>query len=132
MEMQTMTDPLKVLLVEDEPLARRVARQCLESEHCQVLEAETYRDAQRLWSEGGADAVVLDNRLPDGRGLDLLRAMRAEGRDESVIWLSADTEVLAREGAEDLGLFAVLTKSIGTAKLRYAIESLRSQRTGAA
>lgn len=127
-----MDEPFKVLLVEDEPLARRVARQCLEREHCQVVEAETCADARRMWLDEGADAIVLDNRLPDGRGLDLLRDMRAEGHHEGVIWLSADTEVLARECTEGLGLFAVLTKSIATAKLCYAINALRAQQVSAA
>ncbi len=119
--------PMKVLLVEDEALSRRIARHCLESAGCTVLEAETAQRAEELWTTTALDAVVLDHWLPDGLGLDLLRRMRASGHEETVIWLSADMAVLENDDTESLHLFAVLNKSIVTAPLKYAIEAVRAK-----
>ena len=123
---QTQNKELRVLLVEDEPLARRAVRQCLEEQGCTVLEAETCQQAETLWASGGVDAVVLDHRLPDNLGLDLLRRMRRRGRREKVVWLSADTDVLSREGASDLNLLAVLSKPLDIDSLKAAIDSMRA------
>ncbi|MCX7169369.1 MAG: response regulator, partial [Proteobacteria bacterium] len=72
-----MTAPVPiVIVVEDEPKIRRFVRMSLESEGCQVHEAETL---QRGLIEVGTrkpDMVVLDLGLPDGNGVDFIRDLR--------------------------------------------------------
>lgn len=116
------THNMQILLIEDEPLSRRVERCCLEDMGCTVWEATTSKQAEDLWRHMALDGIVLDHRLPDGLGLDLLRRMRRLGHNEFVIWLSADTDVLSRENARELNLHTVLSKPLDHQCLKQAVD----------
>jgi DNA-binding response OmpR family regulator len=66
--------------------------------------------ALELIAENEFALVVLDRRLPDGDGLDVLRAIRARGDDLSVIVLTARGEIEDRVEGLDLGADDYLTK----------------------
>jgi CheY-like chemotaxis protein len=96
---------VSVVLVEDDAAMARLLRH--------VLEEEGYRNVRHAWTgdealAGAADAeiVVLDQQLPDMRGLDLLPRLRDRPHPPSVIMVTAHgSEFLAatalRQGAED-------------------------------
>lgn len=111
----------RVLLVDDEPLARMVARRALEGCDCHVTEADGCAQAEELWKTQLVDLVVLDHRLGDGLGLDLLRRMRAEGFPQTVIYLTAEPEEIAPEIRKELALAAVLAKPLHPDALREAL-----------
>ena len=68
----------RVLLVEDtEPLAR-VYIEFLRPEPYEVIHAATGKEVLEHLAEGGFDGVVLDLKLPDMDGLDILRHIRAQ------------------------------------------------------
>lgn len=78
-----MTDlPMRVLLVEDEPLNRALVRAILARDTglpaITLLEANTIAAARRILAAEAVDVVLLDVRLPDGSGLALARELRAE------------------------------------------------------
>jgi len=62
-----------ILIVEDEEDLRLLMRLSLSREPYTFLEAATGADAAELWSS--ADLILLDLRLPDTDGLDLLREL---------------------------------------------------------
>ena len=66
----------RVLLVEDEAGIRLGIRRFLESKGFEVGEAETCRGAVDSFVARPADAVLLDNLLPDGNGIDLLTRLK--------------------------------------------------------
>lgn len=78
----------KILIVEDEAPIREGLKEKLESEGFRVSAVETVADAI-AGLEGGPDLVVLDRRLPDGEGLDVLRHARAAGVEAAFVVLSA-------------------------------------------
>ena len=60
---------LRVLVVDDEPAVRRVARRALEARGHLVLEAESGRRALELLRQGAeVSAVVTDLKMADGSG----------------------------------------------------------------
>jgi PleD family two-component response regulator len=61
----------RVLVIDDDPVARRLIRIALELEGASVTEAATMHDADEAL-EPLLDGVILDRRLPDGDGHDLL------------------------------------------------------------
>lgn len=80
--------------------------------------ARSAREAQRLLESQDIDLVLLDMHLPDGHGLELLRAIRASGRRCDVIAVTAsrDSEVV-RETLSH-GAVGYLIKPFGFAAFR--------------
>jgi DNA-binding response OmpR family regulator len=78
----------KILLVEDEPVLRRVIVRNLDARGANVIEAETTQQAIELLSES-PDLILLDINLPDRSGWDVLRHLRAEGKSIPTIIVSA-------------------------------------------
>lgn len=78
----------KVLVVDDEIEARRLLRIGLEHSDFQVIDAATGEDGLGLCAVESPDIVVLDLRLPDVSGLEVLKRLR-EWSDVPVIVLSA-------------------------------------------
>jgi DNA-binding NtrC family response regulator len=81
-----------VLVVDDERLVRWSLRTRLEQEGHHVLEAATGMEGWQHF-EQGVDLVLLDYRLPDIEGIDLLRRMVAADADVPVILLTAYSSV---------------------------------------
>ena len=93
--------PAKILLVEDEAPIREGLQESLEREGFRVVAAATKQEGLDAL-DGAPDLLILDRRLPDGEGLDVLRALRASGRPSKVIVLSARGLAEDRvEGLED-------------------------------
>jgi two-component system KDP operon response regulator KdpE len=127
-----MTQPTPVVIViEDEPNLRRFVRMSLESEGCQVHEAETL---QRGLIETGTrhpDLVLLDLGLPDGDGVNFIRDVRAWS-ELPIIVLSARSAESDKVGALDAGADDYLTKPFGAAELlaRVRVHLRRHARSG--
>lgn len=95
-----------VLVVDDEFLIRWALGERLAATGYRVVEAEDGRSATRLFGPG-IDAVLLDLRLPDADGVDLLRQFKRIAPGTRVFLMSAyvtpDVEAEARAcGAEDV------------------------------
>jgi len=108
--------PGKVLVVEDEAEIRRFVRLSLQAESLDVAEADS---VQRGLIEAGTqrpDLVVLDLGLPDGDGIDFIRALRAWS-EIPVIVLSARTTETDKIAALDAGADDYLVKPFGTGEL---------------
>jgi len=112
-----MSDPRPVIIVvEDEPTIRRFIRMSLETEGCQVYEAETLKRGLIEAGTRHPDMVVLDLGLPDGDGVDLIRDLRTWS-DIPVIVLSARSDEADKVLALDAGADDYLTKPFGAAEL---------------
>jgi two-component system response regulator AtoC len=68
-----------VLVVDDEASFRVLAEQSLLAEGFEVRVVSSLSRARQELQRAAPDIVVLDRRLPDGDGMDLLRETRAEG-----------------------------------------------------
>ncbi len=95
-----------ILLVEDKESLRRVLRLTLESAGYTVTEASDARLALHEISAAPHKLVLTDLRMPNGSGLDVLRAARAADADIPVIVMTAfgsiDEAVQAmKDGAHD-------------------------------
>ena len=68
-----------ILIVDDDGAFRTMAAAALEAEGYEVRSAGTIAAGRRQNAESTPDVIILDRRLPDGDGLDLLTDLRAEG-----------------------------------------------------
>jgi DNA-binding response OmpR family regulator len=71
-----MSSTASILVVEDDPITRRIMSRSLQSEGWRVSTASTSRDASALIERYSFDLIVLDRLLPDGEGLALCRELR--------------------------------------------------------
>ncbi|HYO38178.1 MAG TPA: response regulator transcription factor [Nocardioidaceae bacterium] len=85
-----MTSPIRVLLVDDHDLIRQgLARAFERSDDFAVAgHAATVAEGLKGFTELAPDVVVIDVRLPDGTGLELVREIRSRGHDTGVVVLT--------------------------------------------
>ncbi len=113
-----MSDP-SVLIVEDEPDIAALYAGFLE-ERYDVTVAETAAEAIDL-VDAAVDVVLLDRRLPDGSGDDVLEHIRESGLDCRVAMVTAvepDFDII------EMGFDLYLTKPVSRSDLLTAIETL--------
>ncbi|HXG76063.1 MAG TPA: response regulator [Gaiellaceae bacterium] len=89
-----------------------------------VLAASTAEEGERLAREEGVDAVLLDLRLPDRPGLELLRALRADPATAGlpVFVLSGDASPEREREARAAGAAGYLTKPVELDRLAAVLE----------
>ena len=111
----------KVLIVDDEPGMRRILTVNLRRDSHVVVEASGAVEALGLIAREDFDVVVTDHKMPDGSGLDVLRAVQQDDPTTSVIFLTAvGTLELAVESMRE-GAFDFLTKPFVPDVVRAAI-----------
>jgi diguanylate cyclase (GGDEF)-like protein len=91
-----------VLVVEDNPITRKVIRLSLAAEGLRVVEAEDAATARAMWNERVPDVVLQDLRLPDGDGFALAQWMRVRSSDTKIVALTGlDDEARVRRAGFD-------------------------------
>jgi two-component system catabolic regulation response regulator CreB len=106
----------RILVVDDEPAIRESLAFALKRDGFAVLEAASLREARALVDDQ-ADLIILDLVLPDGNGLDFLRALRAQSDVPVIVLTSRDEEtdrVVGLEmGADDYVLKPFSPREVG-------------------
>ena len=93
----------RVLVVDDEQLIRVWLEAHLGNAGYAVGLAATAGDARMRFNDEPPDAVLLDLRLPDGSGMDLLREFREADPDLVALMLSAHGDIATAVEAVKLG-----------------------------
>ena len=100
----------RILILEDEESMRRILGVLLENDGHSVTGAATRTEAERALSRGAFDLALVDQKLPDGTGLEFLAAAREGDATMPVILLTAFATVdLAVESMRQ-GAFDFITK----------------------
>jgi len=111
----------KVLVVDDEQGMRRILDVNLRKDGHVVVEAQGASSAIGLIKREDFDVVLTDQRMPDGSGLDVIRAVREDDPTTSVIFLTAiGTLELAVESMRQ-GAFDFLTKPFDPEVVRASV-----------
>jgi DNA-binding NtrC family response regulator len=129
-----------LLVVDDEPSARSTLALLLRKRGHHVIEADGVATATKRLAEEVFDLVVTDLRMPDGDGLDVLQAARAQATAPEVILLTAYAEWKSAKEAIRLGaldyfekgqepdeLYHRIDKALAARALRRENENLRAQ-----
>ena len=130
-------DPATLLLVEDDPVVRTFLADNLTADGYDLMVADSVRDALRVLELETPELAVVDVRLPDGSGLDLIRRVRAADGIVSrldpampfVVLSGCDGELDRVRGFEH-GADDYVTKPFAYGELRLRITAvLRRSRT---
>ena len=107
-----------MLVADDELLIRWSIRETLQQAGHSVTEAETARSVRRELAAGShPDVVLLDLRLPDSRGLDLLRDVRQMAPESAVVMMTAYGTPEVEAEALALGAYRVINKPFDVASV---------------
>ena len=129
-----------LLIVDDEPSARTTLALLLRTRGHRVLEADGLTAATKRLGEEVFDLVITDLRMPDGDGLEVLRAAKAHAPTTEVILLTAYAGWRSAKEAIRLGaldyfekgedpdeLYHRIDKALAERRLRRENENLREQ-----
>jgi DNA-binding LytR/AlgR family response regulator len=120
---------LKTLIVDDEPVARRVLREELESiDGVEIVgEADDGPTALARIARDQPDLVLLDLQMPVMGGLDVIRSLKGCLRVPAIVIVTAYDKFALQ--AFDAGAIDYLLKPVGHARLAEALERVK-HRTG--
>ena len=118
-----------ILAIEDEPTTRILYVNALRSiEEVAIVSVGTMAEAKLMLAESNPDLVLLDVRLPDGTGLEVLPMVSRKDPPPSVIVASATVEELDDKDVQ-LSRLTVLAKPIAPEELRREVRAaLRTTR----
>ena len=114
------TQQSKILIVEDEALFARAVVRRLQKSGYECAHVESLQDARNIVRQFMPDVVLLDMRLPDGNGLDLLSEFVTKGA--VVIVMTAYGEISDAVNAMRQGAVDYLKKPIDLEELLLSIQ----------
>jgi two-component system response regulator MprA len=116
-----------ILLVEDDRELRALVRRGLEEEGFEVSGVGTGAEALQTVAAQAPDALVIDVGLPDADGRDLCQALRAQGVQSPVLFLTARDALTDRLAGFGAGGDDYLTKPFSLAELTARLRAVLSR-----
>jgi DNA-binding NtrC family response regulator len=121
----------RILIIDDDPLVRDAIGAHLTEVGFSVHTASTLAEARKAVTTQSFEAVIIDQLLPDGSGIDLVRELRAISPDMAIVVITGAADVplavaAMQEGADTFlpkpirfdGLLVFLRKSLEVRSLR--------------
>jgi DNA-binding NtrC family response regulator len=118
-----------ILVVDDEKNTREGLRWALENSDTYVLTASNGIEALELLREHPVDLMITDLRMPELDGLELLRRIKAERPEVSVIILTGHGTVENAVDAMKEGAVDYLLKPVNLDELQMRVERARQQKS---
>ena len=115
---------IDILVVDDEEMIRWTLKEALESEGYNVTAFENGRDFLGHFKQHGGDIVLLDVRLPDSNGLDLLLEATRIDPDVIVVIMTAFGDVETAVSAMKRGAFDYLSKPYSLEEVSLLIKKI--------
>jgi len=125
-------DPVRILLVDDDPGIRLSIQRALEFEGHEVRTAEDGVLALAAVAHETPDLVVLDVTMPRLDGLGVCRRLRTDGNDVPILVLTARQGVSDRVAGLDAGADDYLAKPFALEELLARVRALLRRRPAAA
>jgi len=113
----------KVMIVDDERLVRWSLRVKCEEWGFNVVEADAGEPALRLAQQEAPDLVLLDVRMPDMSGIEVLDQLKKNGDARAIIMITADPQLDDVKAALKLGAYDFVGKPIDFDELHVAIKN---------
>lgn len=118
----------RILLIDDDGVARGILSNLLEEEGHEVIEAANGAVGTALYREKPADLVITDIVMPEKEGIETIIGLRKEFPDVKIIAVSGGGALLSAESclraAEVAGAQRVLSKPVNVESLVKAVSDL--------
>jgi len=130
----------RILIVDDERIVRNSLKRLLQQPDCEILTVDSGGEALRYLRKFHPDLMILDYKLGDMDGLQVLKEAKKVSTDLVVIMITAYGTIplaveamkegvydfLEKEAAPDMVRF-VVQRALDTIRLRKQIEALRKE-----
>ncbi len=113
---------ITILIIEDDSLMRKSLANFCRQNNFKPLLAENGEEGMTLFSCHRIDAVLLDMRLPDANGLDILERIRQIDEEMAVIMMTAFPDLKSAVETIKNGAFDYVTKPFEVAELRQTLD----------
>jgi len=119
----------KILVLDDEPNVLASLKLVLEGAGYGVAACSTAAEFKQRISRTRADAFLIDVRLPDGNGIDLLKELRGADILAPVIMISGHGTISDAVAATRAGAFDFLEKPLGRDRILLVLKNALEQAT---
>lgn len=123
-----MSDPARILVIDDDPKIRSVVRRGLVYEGFRVTDAGSGEEGLDRARDQTPDVVVLDVMLPGIDGLEVCRRLRNAGDEVAILMLTARDEVKDRVEGLETGADDYLVKPFSFEELLARVRALLRRR----
>ena len=115
-----------ILIVDDSPVIRKVARRILESLRFEIAEAESARQGLDACAETMPDAIFVDGKMAEMDGAQFARAVRAMpgGDTPRVVLVMTEVDVAQTARARHYGADDILLKPFAREIMTAKIDEL--------
>jgi len=108
-----MKDKANILIVDDEEVVRHSHLRSLAGTGCNTRVAENGKTALDVMEQNAIDVVLLDLRMPDIDGMDILKTIKQRWPDSEVVVITGYPSIESAKQAVRLGAFDYLAKPVG-------------------
>jgi len=123
-----MTDPVNILIIDDEEAIQDSCKQVLAREGYKVYFTANSHEGLRIFRDKLIHVILLDLKLPGINGMEILPTLKKEKPETPVIIITGFATIESAVEAIKLGAFDYLSKPFSPAELRVIVnKALRSR-----
>ncbi|HEY7409204.1 MAG TPA: sigma-54 dependent transcriptional regulator [Vicinamibacteria bacterium] len=112
------------LIIDDDDIVRRACVDLLKARGHHPVAASSVRDGLKLFGQTRPDVVLLDLKLPDGTGIDVLRELQRQAPGTPVVVISGQGSVTDAVEAMRVGAADYIEKPISRERLFAIVDRL--------
>ena len=116
---------LRVLVIDDYPLTREIAKEMLTNFNCEVEDADNAKQALAFFDQAYYDLVLMDVTMPEVDGFQLTKLFREKesaDRHTPIVAFSANTGAEFRDNCLAAGMDDYLSKPIKPSDLQRILQ----------
>jgi two-component system response regulator PilR (NtrC family) len=115
---------MRALIVDDELNIRKVLRVILEENNLEVDEAASVSESVTTIKDNYFDLAIVDLRLPDGSGIDILRTIKENSPDTVVLVITAFASTETAVETMKAGAYDYVTKPFNLDEIRIILKNI--------
>jgi len=115
---------IEILIVDDEDMIRWTLRESLEADGYRILDFPKATDFLKYFNAKGGDIILLDIRLPDASGLDVLSEIQRIDPDVPIIIMTAYGDIDTAVTAMKRGAYDYLQKPYNLSEVNLLIKKI--------
>ena len=123
-----MNNTANILIVDDEEVVRLSHLRSLQSVNCNARVAEDGIEALEVMEQQAFDVILLDLRMPDLDGMEVLRTIKDRWPESEVVVITGYPTIESAKEAVRLGAYNYMAKPVGPDEVIKATNEAMNQK----